>query len=126
MRGGLLLALLLATAPLAERARADDAIGDLLEASQQQGTAPPDPAPLEGRKRPGRAPEAPTPAPPRPGQPQPPPPPPPGSLPARHGADPRPLAAGRGGGRAFALVRPLQPEHAEGRPADQGHEDWFF
>jgi hypothetical protein len=58
MRGGLLIALLLATAPLAERARADDVIGDLLEASLQQGTAPPDDTPLEGRRRPGRAPEA--------------------------------------------------------------------
>src|SRR5437016_695124 len=54
MRGGLLLALLLATVPLAERARADDVIGDLLEAHLQQGAAPPDDTPLEGRKRPGR------------------------------------------------------------------------
>jgi hypothetical protein len=50
MRGGLLFALLLVMAPAAERARADDVIGDLIEASENQ----PDPAPLEGRKRPGR------------------------------------------------------------------------
>ena len=55
MRGGLLLALLLATTPLAQRARAADVIGDLIEAS----TAAADPPPLEGRKRPGRVEELP-------------------------------------------------------------------
>jgi hypothetical protein len=50
MRSGLLLALLLATIPLAQRAMAADVIGDIIEAS----TAPSDPPPLEGRRRPGR------------------------------------------------------------------------
>ena len=45
--------------------------------------------------------------------------PPPEAFPAEHIADPRPLAADRDarpGPRA--LVGPLQPEHAQGRPAD--------
>jgi len=50
MRGGLLFALLLATTPLAQRAQAADAIGDLL----QGAAGPDDPPPLEGRKRPGQ------------------------------------------------------------------------
>jgi len=40
----------LRAALLAECARADDVIGDLIQASENQ----PDPAPLEDRKRPGR------------------------------------------------------------------------
>jgi hypothetical protein len=55
MRGGLLFALLLATAPLAQRAMAADVIGDLIEAC----AAAADPPPLEGRKRPGQVEELP-------------------------------------------------------------------
>src|ERR1700759_4368112 len=71
MRSGLLFALLLATLPLAQRARAADIIGDLLEAGAAKGpeaapeaapqaapeappAAAPDPPPLEGRRRPGQ------------------------------------------------------------------------
>ena len=44
--------------------------------------------------------------------------PPPEAFPADHIADPRPLAADRDARhRPRALVRPLQPEHAQGRPA---------
>lgn len=50
MRSGLLFALLLSTLPLAQRARAADVIGDILEAAQ----AASDPPPLEGRHRPGQ------------------------------------------------------------------------
>src|SRR4051812_14233128 len=50
MRGGLLFALLLVTTPVAESARADDVIGDLIQAAENQ----PDPAPSEDRRRPGR------------------------------------------------------------------------
>jgi hypothetical protein len=50
MRGGLLFALLLVTLPLAQRARAADVIGDILEAV----TPPADEPPPEGRRRPGR------------------------------------------------------------------------
>ena len=57
MRGGLLFALLLVTAPLAQRAMAADVIGDLIEAS----SAPADPPPLEGRRRTGRVEELPPP-----------------------------------------------------------------
>src|SRR4051812_27153448 len=60
MRGGLLFALLLATVPLAERARAADVIGDLLAASDQGAEPPPAPAEPETRRRPGRV-EAPPP-----------------------------------------------------------------
>ena len=49
MRGGQLFALLLVMAPVADRARAEDVIGDLIQASEGQ----PDNAPLEGRRRPG-------------------------------------------------------------------------
>ncbi|HEV7385229.1 MAG TPA: hypothetical protein VGN89_10150, partial [Phenylobacterium sp.] len=67
MRGGWLFALLLATIPLAQRARAADLIGDLIEAggaasvSEPSGTSPADPPPLEGRKRPGRVEDLPPP-----------------------------------------------------------------
>ena len=59
MRGSLLVALLLTTAPLAERAMAADAIGDLLQASESQAAQPADPTPAdspptEGRRRPGQ------------------------------------------------------------------------
>ena len=60
MRGGLLLALLLATAPLAERARAADVIGDLLAAAvaapgePPPASSPPAPSPEDQRLRPGR------------------------------------------------------------------------
>ncbi|MGZ3402058.1 MAG: hypothetical protein ACXWKN_01465 [Phenylobacterium sp.] len=55
MRSGLLFALLLSTLPLAQRAMAADVIGDLLEAaSASSADAPPDPPPLDGRRRPGR------------------------------------------------------------------------
>ncbi len=59
MRGGLTLALLLAIAPLAERARAADAIGDLLQAAAQ---APEEPS-AEPRRRPGQPQPAPVPEP---------------------------------------------------------------
>jgi hypothetical protein len=58
MRGSLLVALLLTVLPLAERARAADAIADLIQASESQAappTAPPaDSPPSEGRRRPGQ------------------------------------------------------------------------
>jgi len=55
MRGGLLFALLLATLPLAQRARAADVIGDLLDAATAAEPAPPPhPPPTEHRRRPGR------------------------------------------------------------------------
>src|SRR6185312_2550187 len=55
MRGGLLFALLLATLPLAQRARAADVIGDLLDAATAAEPAPPPhPPPTEDRRRPGR------------------------------------------------------------------------
>ena len=69
MRSGLLLALLLVTAPLAQRAMAADLIGDLIDAAAGSAAADPpaaaapdasvDPAPLEGRRRPGRRPALP-------------------------------------------------------------------
>jgi hypothetical protein len=59
MRGGLLLALLLVTTPLAQRAIAADYIGDLIEANSAAPSTAPDPPPLEGRKRPGRVEELP-------------------------------------------------------------------
>jgi hypothetical protein len=61
MRGGLLFALLLSTLPLAQRAMAADAIGDLLQAASAAQPPPeppakpkPDSPPLEGRRRPGQ------------------------------------------------------------------------
>jgi hypothetical protein len=65
MRGGLLFALLIAMVPLAQRARAADLIGDLIQAgsvapaSEAESAAPADPPPLEGRRRPGRVEELP-------------------------------------------------------------------
>ncbi len=55
MRSGLLFALVICTLPLAQRAMAADVIGDLLEAAGGAvADAPPDPPPLDGRRRPGR------------------------------------------------------------------------
>ena len=51
MRSGMLIALLLATIPLAPRAQAADAIGELLGVA---APAPDDPPPPEGRRRPGQ------------------------------------------------------------------------
>ncbi|HXA40667.1 MAG TPA: hypothetical protein VNW53_16830 [Phenylobacterium sp.] len=64
MRGGLLLALLLITTPLAQRAQAADLIGDLLMAATAAPVdVPPDASldapPVEGRRRPGQPAELP-------------------------------------------------------------------
>src|SRR5579859_80747 len=60
MRSGLLFALLICTLPLAQRAMAADVIGDLIAAAEGAvAEPPPDPAPLDGRRRPGRPKELP-------------------------------------------------------------------
>ena len=63
MRGGLLFALLLSTLPLAQRAMAADAIGDLLEAANAAAPDPPPEPPQDRRRRPGRPQELPPPEP---------------------------------------------------------------
>jgi len=123
MRRGLLLALLLATAPLAERARAADVIGDLLDAAEQ--AAPPSDEPLPERRRPGQ-PQTPPAPPPAPGNPNAVAAPPPEAFPTDMVPIPDRWRLVEAVGVHSRWFDPYHQNTIKGDRPIAGTKDWFF
>ena len=123
MRRGLFLALLLATAPLAERARAADVIGDLLDAAEQ--AAPPSDEPLPERRRPGQ-PQTPPAPPPAPGNPNAVAAPPPEAFPTDMVPIPDRWRLVEAVGVHSRWFDPYHQNTIKGDRPIAGTKDWFF
>jgi hypothetical protein len=120
MRRGLLLALLLATAPLAERAKAADVIGDLIAASGDFQLEPPP----ETRRRPGQEPQ-PAPA-PVPGNPNAVAAPPPEAFPTDQVPIPDRWRLIEAVGVHSRWFDPYNQNTIKGDRPIKGTRDWFF
>jgi hypothetical protein len=121
MRGSLLLALLLATAPMAGRARAADVIGDLIEAAAASADQPEPEAP---RRRPGQEPQAPPQ--PVPGNPNAVAAPPPEAFPTDQIPIPDRWRLIEAVGVHSRWFDPYNQNTLKGDRPIKGTEDWFF